>query len=338
MRVTLTWGMDRYVTGLERYARELIKALEGRADLRIVEFRRREVTLLGRPMGGYFSVWLQKAAYRHPGGLLHALEPSSSPPRPDVLTVHDLIPFKFLDLYQRGIAQGIGHLVNLQAILAARRVIVDSEHVKRDVMNLTGRDPEAITVIALGVDTEAFRPLDVEREERTILFVGDNNPRKNLPLLVEAVSLLDPPATLVRLGSSKWREERRTVERLVRELGVTLVEPGWVSDEEMTRWCNRATVFAFPTLDEGFGLPPLEALACGTPVVVSDIPPHRETMEDVAVFVDPASAESIASGLEKAMNRTWRPEDLRGVAKRFSWSRAARETVQVYEKLIAGGL
>lgn len=337
MRVTLAWGMDRFVTGLERYARELIKALRGRADLRIVEFRRKEVTVFGRPLGGYFSVWLQKAAYRPRAGLLHALDPSSSPPRPDVLTVHDLIPFKFLDLYQRGLAQGLGHLVNLQAILSARKLIVPTEHVEGDVMSLVGRAPEDIHVIPEGVDTEAFRPLDGAREERTILFVGDNNPRKNLTRLVQAVALLDPPATLVRLGSAKWREERRKVDRLVRDLGVRLVEPGWVTDEEMTRWLNRCTVFAFPTLDEGFGLPPLEALACGTPVIVSDIPPHRAHMEGAAVFVDPWTPESIADGLEKALNRTWDAAKLRGVARRFPWSRSAEETVKVYEGLAGSG-
>ncbi len=334
MRVVLTWSRDPSQTGLERYAKELVRALTPHAEIEVVELARRETTIFGRPLGGYLSIWLQKAGLRRWEGLLHALDPSSSPAEPDILTVHDMIPFKFLHLYQRGVLQALGHIVNLQAILSAGRVIVPSEHVRQDVLRLCGREPEEVDVIPEGVDADKFKPLDLEREERTILFVGDNNPRKNLSRLVEAVGLMKPPGRLVRIGSTKWRHERRRVEETARKLGVELVEPGWLSDDELLAWYNRASVFAFPSLDEGFGLPPLEALACGTPVVVSDIPPHREHMGEAAIYVDPYSPESIAEGLDSALAEKWSPTKLRGVAERFTWGRCAEETIGVYREMM----
>lgn len=336
MRVALTWARDPLMTGMGRYAQELMAVLPADA-VEPREVARREVTVLGRPLGGYLSVWLQRIALGRPrDGLLHALDPSVAPwgrRGADVLTVHDLIPYKFLHLYQRGLLQALGHAVNLQGILAARRIIVPSRHVQGDVVRLCGREPEGVTVIPEGVDLDRFRPVEVEREERTVLFVGDNNPRKNLVRLVEGLGRLDPPVRFVRIGQAQWRDEERRFRAAARRAGVEVVEPGWASDEELVAWYNRAGVFAFPTLDEGFGLPPLEALACGTPAVVSDIPPHRETLGRDAVFVDPWDPEAIAAGIEEALGRSWDRTHLRRRARRYTWDRCAEATVEVYRDL-----
>lgn len=336
MRVTLTWARDSEFTGMERYARELLAALPPTLEATVQEVTRRELRLRGRPLLGYASVWLQRAVLARREGLLHALDPSVAPWRgnpADVLTVHDLTPYKHLHLYQRGVGQGLGHLVNLQAILRARRLVVPTQAVREDVEALCGRAAEDVVVVPEGVDAERFRPLGTEREERTALYVGDTNPRKNLPRLVEALALLDPPVRLVRVGRSRWKEEARLVQALAATRGVDLVEPGWLSDEDLVASYNRASVFVFPSLDEGFGLPPLEALATGTPVVVSDIPAHRETLGRSAVFVDPRDPESIARGVEEALSRTWDPRRLRRVAQKYTWARCAARTVGVYEEL-----
>ncbi len=113
-------------------------------------------------------------------------------------------------------------------------------------------------------------------------------------------------------------------------------ELGPVANEELTRWYNQCSVLACPSLDEGFGLPPLEALSCGTPVVVSDIPPHREHMKkDMAVFVDPLDPKSIADGIGRALSQDWNPKGLRNAVRRFSWSKCAEQTMAVYEKVLA---
>lgn len=237
----------------------------------------------------------------------------------------------------------------------ADRVIVISESTKRDAVRLLGLDPQRVSVVYCGVDA-MYRPLpaDVVAEyrrrkglpERFVLFVGTLEPRKNIVGLIEAYRLLaadwprgagELPA-LVIAGAKGWyyQDVYQTVERA--GLMDRVFFPGYVPADELPYLYNAATLFVYPSLYEGFGLPPLEAMACGTPVVTSDRSSLPEVVGDAGVLVNPDEPAAIAQALrvllvDEEMRRALAEKGRRRAAS-FSWRRAAQETTAVYRQVL----
>ncbi|HWG89439.1 MAG TPA: glycosyltransferase, partial [Candidatus Thermoplasmatota archaeon] len=169
-----------------------------------------------------------------------------------------------------------------------------------------------------------------------LLILGDLNPRKRVDLLIEAVAALDDPRLrIVHVGA--WHGVQQFATEL-REKAKDLeargqyVYGGKVSDTDLRRLYSSADLFVLPTLDEGFGFPPLEAMACGCNVLVSDIPPLRETMGDLATYA-PLTAEGFTKGLEEALKRKRPAATLVDHAATFTWRRCAEQTLQAYAAL-----
>jgi glycosyltransferase involved in cell wall biosynthesis len=221
----------------------------------------------------------------------------------------------------------------------ARRVLAISEASKRELVQYMRVPQQKVTAVHLGIDTDRFRPLPPGQQRNGyILWVGRSYPRKNLVRLVEAYALL--PETLrqqhplVLLGIPGWADAR--LRRLVLRLGLQhqVHFAGRARDEDLPGWYQRARLFVFPSLHEAFGLPVLEALACGTPVLAGAIAALREVAGDAASFVNPLAIADIARGLRCAL------EDSSAVAHatsagpvqaaQFSWERAARATYAAY--------
>lgn len=221
-------------------------------------------------------------------------------------------------------------------IKRADLVLVDSHAVKEEAKYL-GFAEEKLKVIYPGIDHRLFRPLPKEELEsfkvrfnlpdRFLLFVGTLEPRKNLKTFLLAHALL--PASLrerypvILCGYSGWKNE--DIKQMMGGTNVKYI--GYVSDKELAALYNLATLFVFPSLYEGFGFPPIEAMACGCPVLASDIPVFRETLKDLAFFADPKSPESFAQSLKYLLNN---PEGLScntlaGIerAREFTWESAA---------------
>lgn len=325
-------------TGIDRYHEELLPVLSKYVDVRITRTRSKEIKVFSRPIGGHLSLLMQRRnIYRENGEIVHSFEPlpfSSS--NVDIMNVYGMIPWKFLHLYQPTFLKSLGYAGALQAIQTVPKIIVMSQSVKRDIIQMCGRKPEAITVIPGGVNSEKFRFLNLAKMERTILAVGVDNPRKNLCKLVEGIALLKNPPTLVWAGGKNWLDERKSVVELAARLRIPLTELGYISDEELVRWYNVANLLVYPSLDEGGGLPPLEAMACGTLTAVSDIPPLREELKDTAVYFDPNSPESIARGIQDGLAAVVDGNILRKYAQNFRWDLTARRIVQVYKEVYNG--
>jgi len=262
-----------------------------------------------------------------------------------VFTLHDLV-FRFHPETHMPLNRWFLTLMMPRFLRAADAVIAVSQCTKRDAMRLYGLDEAKIRVIYEGVNTR-FRPADSEAikdvraryglPERFILYVGTIEPRKNLTILLEAYQALRSQGSnfkLVIVGKKGWLY-KGFFQRL-RELGLEgeVVFPGFVPDEDLPALYSAANLFVFPSLYEGFGLPPLEAMACGTPVIASNVSSLPEVVGEAGIMVEPRDVRALAEAMERVLmdNREVGEKELQQAA-RFSWERAARETLLVYAEV-----
>lgn len=267
---------------------------------------------------------------------------------PSVVTVHDLaflkLPQAFIPAKRRYLS-----VMTRLSVHRARHVIAVSEQTKADIVAHFGLTPERITVVPNAVD-ERFRPaaptdnftaFRQERNlpERFILFVGTLEPRKNLPRLIHAFAQVardDSEIGLAVVGASGWLTS--DIAPLVRSLDLEsrITFAGYVPDEELPRWYQAATVFCYLSLHEGFGLPVLEAMACGTPVITSNIGSMAEIGRDTATLVDPTDIDAIAAAIPTLLeDADARAEHAAAGIQRaalYSWDRTAEETLAVLRR------
>lgn len=268
-------------------------------------------------------------------------------PGPAVVTIYDLsfmrYPDSFPALQRRYLSGETAH-----ACRRARRIITISESGRRDVAEFFGVSPERVDVVVPGCDA-AYGPRPPDEvaafrrrhalPERFLLHVGTLQPRKNIPLLLDALARLDrPDARLVLVGGKGWLYE----DIFARVVALGLTErvrfAGYVADEELPLWYNAATALVFPSLYEGFGMPIVEALACGTPVVAADTSSLPEAGGTAALYFEPGDAEVLAGCLAQVFDddalreRTGHAGPAQ--AARFSWARAGQETAAVYRRAL----
>ncbi|PKO22871.1 MAG: glycosyltransferase family 1 protein [Chloroflexi bacterium HGW-Chloroflexi-1] len=357
--------------GLGRYAESLARELRPLLGDRLAFFYNREQGV--EPLAGLADVpartvelgykpwrmlvWAGQAAgvgfnRLIPGAeLFHATEHLLLPLQgiPTVLTVHDLI-FRRLPEHHKPLNRWY---LNLTLPLFCRRathVIAVSEQTRRDLISTYHLPPEKITVIQEAADPR-FRPQPPETvamvqaryslPDRYVLFVSTIEPRKNLIRLlaaferVHAAGLTD---ALVIVGKRGWLYDDffAALERSPARQAV--IFPGYVPDADLPAVYGGSQVCAFPSLFEGFGLPVLEAMACGAPVVCSNTSSLPEVAGDAALLVDPLDIDAIADTLYRLLADPDLRADLarRGLvqAARFSWPRAATETLAVYRRLL----
>jgi glycosyltransferase involved in cell wall biosynthesis len=273
-------------------------------------------------------------------------------PCPSVVTIHDTTLWLFPRYHPRRRLLAMRPFIPLGAA-RARAIIAVSAATKRDVVR-TLKLPERKVHVVYEAPAPDFRPLRrgdaleaVRRKyglpETFVLYVGTIEPRKNLARLLAAFDLLRRDGfgalALVLVGSRGWQDAAilTGIERLGLFSAVRLL--GRAPIEDLVALYNLADALAFPSLYEGFGLPVIEAMACGTPVVTSPNGSLAEVAGDAAELVDPSQVESIAAGLRRVLADPDRRAELRAAgltqAARFSWEAAAAQTRQVYESVLA---
>ena len=271
-------------------------------------------------------------------------------PRRSVVTIHDLGYLHYPQAHTRWQRAYLRWSTGWNAHQSAH-LLLDSETTKADLAARHRVPPEKMTVVYPGWD-ETLHPLagaaaleDVRAryglDRPYILHVGTLQPRKNLVRLVEAFARMrDTNLQLVLAGKKGWLAEPifRKVEEL--RLGDAVRFPGYVEDADLSALLSGAVCFAFPSLYEGFGFPVLEAQACGTPVVASNISSVPEVAGDAALFVDPHDTEALAAALARVLHDEALRADLieEGFAnvQRFSWRRCAEQTLAVLERVGRG--
>jgi glycosyltransferase involved in cell wall biosynthesis len=269
-------------------------------------------------------------------------------PCPTVVTIHDLIFLRYPGAFHPLKRLYLTAMTGWSARHASR-VIAVSNATRQDVIDLLGVPPGRVVTVHNGV-SEQFRPTTDEAkraflarqsiEGRVVLYVGTLEPRKNLTLLLQSfASVAAKPGlvdvTLVIGGSKGWYYEEifAAAERLGLAASGRVRFLGRVPDEDLPLWYNVATVFAYPSLYEGFGLPALEAMACGTPVVVSTTPALREVVAGAGVAMDPGDTAGWAAALERLLAGGPEAERLRELglrrASQFTWEQSAAATACV---------
>ncbi|HEX78030.1 MAG TPA: glycosyltransferase family 4 protein [Dehalococcoidia bacterium] len=327
-------------SGIDRYSQELAK----RIAVPTVETRR----YLSIP-----EVYSLLHRLRHAGQVVHF--PSQHfgrygllLGRPFIITVHDLVRICF-PFSKESLPERVGLRLDVLGLRRATHIIAVSASTKADLVSYLGIPEARISVIYNGVDCQVFKPMPGRRLPFPyLLYVGSERPRKNLGTLLTAFATLKsqasapPDLKLVKVGIAGRSDEfrRATLGEVARlGLGKDVIFAEYVSDEELSAYYSSAIALVMPSLYEGFGLPLVEAMACGCPVIASDRSSLPEVAGDAALFVDPGDSQGLAQLMHRIITEPALREKLieKGFKRvqRFSWDRTAQETLQVYHKVEA---
>jgi len=347
---------DEPTTGIARYTREVAAAL-ARRGVRVIRVGARSTGELPRRVRSrtlHTLAELPRVLPRSGASLFHAvanvdLPLLRIPGIPFVLTVHDLIPLTSPDTVSRAFHWQF-RLWLARSLRVADHVVCVSAWTRRQLLSRHPQlEPARVSVVHNGVDHARPAALDaVSRAwlrslglpERWVLFAGALDTRKNVGLVLDALERLGPEAPTLVLAGQRWYGagplERRV--GLLRARGVDIRPIGFLAEPLLWALMAAAPVFVFPSRDEGFGLPPLEAMALGTPVVVSTAAALPEVCGEAAVQVHPDDAGALAAALQRLLDdpaeRSRRAEAGRAHAARFRWDATAGHLVEVYRSLL----
>jgi glycosyltransferase involved in cell wall biosynthesis len=283
-----------------------------------------------------------------PNGIAPLLGPGAGTRR--IVTLHDAFAYVYPETHNR-LDNWRYRSMLPRALRNADMVLTDSDHSRRDLKRYLALPDANLQVIPLGVDLW-FQPLADGEVRRAVLsrygitrpyllYLGGINARKNITQLFTAYARIrerHPDLLLVVGGKRQWRtgEIDAAFRRL--DLASHVHFTGYVADGDLPALYSAAELFVFPSLYEGFGLPPLEAMACGTPVVTSNVSSLPEAVGDAALTVDPYDVGELVLAIDRLLTDEMLRADLRrrGLerASRFTWARTARETLAIYEQVL----
>jgi glycosyltransferase involved in cell wall biosynthesis len=348
-------GLELDAAGSARYIQALRAELEQIDGIELVPLRH-EGAFAGRLSRGllrelfYFPVQLPRRTRRLGLDLLHCPAPvvPVRAPVPTAITLHDVLGLDHPEWFTRALALH-SRLVLVPALRRAACVLVPSTHTRDRLLARLSLDEQRVRLVPLGVDAR-FSPGDtpdglLERlglDGPFVLTVATLQPRKNVETALHAFERLVAAGAEHRLalvGGRGWRDE--PLAELIRSSPAAerIVVTGRVGDDELVGLYRAADCFVYPSRYEGFGLPPLEAMACGTPVISSNRTSLPEVVGDAAVLVDPDDVGAIEQALAQLLSSAERRAQLveRGLrrAAEFSWRRCAELTVEAYRSVLS---
>ncbi|MCL7454911.1 MAG: glycosyltransferase family 4 protein [Anaerolineae bacterium] len=351
-------GIGQYILHLA----EALARIDTDTEYVLLQSRKDDTTILEQPNFRRVSLWtpshhrlerysLNVELMRLGLDLLHSPDfiPPHRPSCKSVITVHDLAFLLYPHFLTKESARYYGHIDD--AVRWTDHIIAVSESTKRDTVDHLGVPEDKITVVHEAANP-IFRPVSREEawqqvrnrhgiEDRFILFVSTIEPRKNVPTLMRAlwqlVECYKEDVHLVVAGGKGWLYEDAfaVVDELQLDSRVHFV--GRVSSEDLLYLYNAAQLLAHPAFYEGFGLPPLEAMACGLPVIASNVASLPEVVGDAGLLIDPHDVDELTVGMwrvltDEELRREMIDKGLRQAA-RFSWDRAAAETLEIYRQV-----
>ena len=272
--------------------------------------------------------------------------------KPRIVTIHDVIPLVFPEHYPAGIKGRINFFFQKKTLKNVDAVICDSETSKEDIVNKLSVPKAKIHVIYLA-PSDKFRPIDnpsllsvvakkYKLPKKFVLYVGDVNWHKNIQNLLKAVKISN--VDLVMVGKALADDsipQTREINDLIGKLGLNkrIIKTGFIEEDDLAAIYNLAEVTLLPSYYEGFGLPIVESMACGIPVVASNVASISEIAKGNLFFCDPADPEDIAGRIKEVFGLSQDKLDvlsqkLIDESKKFSWHKVALETVNVYRSVL----
>ena len=262
-----------------------------------------------------------------------------------VTSVHDFSFILYRDFHPKERIEYIEKYF-FKNIVRSDMIITGSEYSKQEILQRLDFKEDKVKVIHHGINHDLFKiykdpKVEFEIPSKFILSVGSIEPRKNLLGLLKAYNILNESLKkeykLVLVGFKGW--ENKEIMNIVNNNKENIHYLGFINDEELAKVYNLASLFVFPSFYEGFGLPPLEAMACGTPVVSSNLTSMPEVCIDAAVYCDPHDIDDVKNKIELVL----RDENLqnsmiqKGIkrAKQFTWKKSADEHMKVFEKVMS---
>ena len=262
-----------------------------------------------------------------------------------VVTCYDLIPW----VYEKNHGK---YWKNIMAGLRkSDRIITISEFSKQEIIKELKYPEERIDIVSVAVDHEVYQPkrdktllksVHIPENQKTILYVGSETPRMNLDFLLESLSKLKktfPDFKLIKVGDPQSFGAREHFLNSIKENGLenNVIFTGYIAEEDLPKWYNATDLLVYPCLYAGFGVPPLEAMACGTPVITSNTSSLPEVVGDAGIMVDPNDSETMSKSIfELLTNESQREEMIQRGLKRsklFNWDDSAKITSEIYAEL-----
>lgn len=263
---------------------------------------------------------------------------------PFIVTIHDLIHHKFKEesattknpIIFRAKRYAYKRIIK-NAVITSKKIITPSSYVKDEIIKNFKVDPSKIVVTYEAAEEEYFQKpgLSKSKDQQKLLYVGNTYPHKNIANLLDAMSLLPGEVTLTLVCPRDVFASRLEKEIESRNLGSRVEIKPYQDVKSLTKIFQNSSVYVFPSLEEGFGIPGLNAMAAGLPVVASNIPTLKEVYSDAALYFDPTNPKDIAAKIKGVLTNPKTKNEMaekgRKQAAKYSWQTMAKQTLQIYE-------
>lgn len=338
LKVSLIYPQSKIVTGYGNYADRLFKGLSALSNISVerLPVNKIEISAFGRPLFGSLSQMIGSKIVKPGGNIVHSLTPGVINIKTDIVTLHDIVPLLMQKEFADNFYRRFGYKRLFTLIRNVKFLIVFTEIAKKEVIKKLDIDEERIAVVPQSVDHAVFfRDPDnriKENGKKLILAVGDLNPRKRFDILFRAVKGRED-LQVVHLGpENSWAKQKVLLENQIKgQPNVKMLGP--VDSDLLRHYYSTADLFVHLSEAEGFSSPTVEAMACGTNVLVNDLPLFHETLGDMASYTS-LNPEEVINVIDTALSNKKRPEDLINYTQKYSIRQMGENTYEVYKKAL----
>jgi len=332
MKISIISGYNETPTGIVTYCNNVTSELKKISDVEIYRVPMTEIRIMGKHIGGFLLPFFYTICL--PLGksdIVHSLDPAFLHPKTNIVTMPDLMTLTRFGIYGNIKRFGLNLVKRFKDLDC---IITVSNYVARQIENELGIDKDKIKVVYNGINLDVFRPAywrpeEIRYDKNNIVFVGDFIKRKNALLVAKALKILGNNYRLIRIGASRDYYYKQNFLNYVKKHNLDVIDKGYISLSLLPNYYTFADVFVFPSRDEGFGMPPMEAMACGTTCVLSDIPVFREIYQDMAYY-SKFDEYDLASKIEMGVSCKKDKLALIKYARKFSWKNNAAQLLKIY--------
>lgn len=322
-------------SGTKTYVENVFKGLDtAGVNYNKIMVKKHEISIKGKPFFGFLSQYANALFKSANTSVVHALSPDSVIKGTNLVTVHDIIPLVRKDIYFRSFYDKLAFSKSIQRLLRIDNLLLSTEIGKTEVMENLNVDEERIRVLHLSIDHGVFFPSSVnpylDNGKIKVLMVSDFNPRKRIDLAIKALRD-DDEIDFYHIGPDNLWERKKSEAVEISKGANNIHILGAVGRDKLRDYISYADLFVYLTEAEGFGFPPIEAMACGTNVLVSDLSVFHETLRDKASFVN--NKDFTTEDIKKALSARLDPHKLVEYSRSYSIEKYASGLLDIYKSI-----